>query len=130
MEIIGGFRGGTIPPTQRPRRPRRGIEGMTIRGFRAAALSTLLAASIAPSFASAQVPDPIYQKLKAMGQVVDVSCTAKLYRPLMPANDYNTWWAPGAAAPDASKAKLYPGFTVVRDQKFGPHAKDVVDIFY
>jgi pimeloyl-ACP methyl ester carboxylesterase len=47
----------------------------------------------------------------------------------MPANDYNTYWAPGAAAPDAAKAKLYPGVTISRDQKFGPHDKDLVDIF-
>ncbi len=102
---------------------------MSIRGFRAGVYA-LLAAGLAPTVAAAQVPEPIYQKLKAMGQVVDVSCTAKLYRPMMPRSDYNTWWTPGAAAPDASKSKVYPGFTVLRDQRFGPHPKDVVDIFY
>jgi triacylglycerol lipase len=49
---------------------------------------------------------------------------------MMPANDYDTWWPPGAAAPIRSKAKLYPGVTIVRDAKFGPNAKDLVDIFY
>jgi len=93
-----------------------------------AAVAALLA--MAPGLAAAQVPDPVYASLKAMGQVVDVSCTAKLYRPMMPANDYNTWWPPGAAGPDASKAKLYPGVTIVRDTRFGANAKDVVDVFY
>ena len=77
-----------------------------------------------------RVPEPVYQQLKKMGQVVDVSCTAKLYRPMMPKADYDTWWRPGAAAPTRAKAKLYPGVTIVRDAKFGPNAKDLVDIFY
>ncbi len=102
---------------------------MTKAWPRAIAGAALLA-TFGTAFAQAQVPEPLYQKLKAIGQVVDVSCTAKLYRPMMPANDYNTWWAPGAAAPDPSKAKLYPGVTIVRDQSFGPNAKDVVDVFY
>ena len=93
------------------------------------ALSAALMAGAAITPASAQVPEPIYQQLVKIGQIVDVGCTAKLYRPLMPANDYNTWWAPGAAAPDASKAKLYPGVTIARDQKFGANARDLVDIF-
>src|SRR5215469_9788488 len=96
------------------------------RAVAGAALLSIFASGIA----RAEVPEPIYQQLKKMGQVVDVSCTAKLYRPMMPANDYNTWWPPGAAAPDPSKAKLYPGVTIVRDAKFGPNTKDVVDIFY
>lgn len=91
-------------------------------------LATVIACT-APVPASAQVPEDIYQGLVRIGQIVDPACTAKLYRPLMPANDYNTYWAPGAAAPDASKAKLYPGVTIHRDQKFGPHDKDLVDVF-
>jgi hypothetical protein len=110
-------------------RPVTWEEHMTGHWSRAAAATALLA-TLGCGLAQAQVPEPVYQSLKAMGQVVDVSCTAKLYRAMMPANDYNTWWAPGAAAPDASKAKLYPGVTVVRDAKFGPNAKDVVDVFY
>jgi len=102
---------------------------MTINWRHAVSAAACLAA-LAPNLAAAQVPEPVYQQLKAMGQVVDVSCTAKLYRTMMPANDYNTWWAPGAAAPDPSKAKLYPGVTIVRDAKFGPNAKDLVDVFY
>ena len=102
---------------------------MTTHWPRAIAAFAFVAAQ-ASSFAAAQVPEPIYQQLKAIGQVVDVSCTAKLYRPMMPANDYNSWWPPGAAAPDPSKAKLYPGVTVVRDTKFGANPKDLVDVFY
>jgi acetyl esterase/lipase len=96
----------------------------------AAALLATLGSALALGQARAQVPDPVYQQLKAMGQVVDVSCTAKLYRPMMPANDYDSWWPPGAAAPIAAKAKLYPGVSIVRDARFGPNAKDLVDIFY
>jgi hypothetical protein len=102
---------------------------MTRHWTRAVSAAALLG-MMTSGLARAETPEPIYQQLKAIGQVVDVSCTAKLYRPMMPANDYNTWWAPGAAAPDASKAKLYPGVTIVRDAQFGPNAKDLVDIFY
>lgn len=94
------------------------------------ATAVALMTSAISTSAPAQVPDRIYQQLKAIGQVVDVSCTAKLYRPMMPKNDYDTWWPPGADAPIRSKAKLYPGVSIVRDAKFGPDAKDLVDIFY
>jgi triacylglycerol lipase len=102
---------------------------MTEAWPRAIAAAALLA-TFSSGLARAETPEPIYQQLKAIGQVVDVSCTAKLYRPMMPANDYNTWWPPGAAAPDPAKAKLYPGVTIVRDAKFGANAKDLVDVFY
>jgi hypothetical protein len=100
------------------------------RTWTSAVVGVAMLSSLAAGYVRAETPEPIYQKLKAMGHVVDVSCTAKLYRPMMPANDYNTWWPPGAAAPNPAKAKLYPGVTIVRDAKFGPEAKDVVDIFY
>ena len=65
--------------------------------------------------------------LKKIGQIVDPACTAKLYRPLMPTNDFNTYW------PRSGRARLdgplYPGVTMARDQSFGPNPKDVVDIF-
>ncbi|HKF68807.1 MAG TPA: alpha/beta hydrolase [Vicinamibacterales bacterium] len=78
--------------------------------------------------ASAQVPANIETELRKIGQIVDPACTEKLYRPLMPANDFNTYWPPDA--PQAkSTAPLYPGVTIVRDQSFGPNTKDVVDIF-
>src|SRR5215470_3931525 len=78
--------------------------------------------------ASAQVPANIETELRKIGQIVDPACTAKLYRPLMPANDYNTYWPPGASAA-ANQNPLYPGITIARDQQFGPNAKDLVDVF-
>jgi len=76
----------------------------------------------------AQVPANIESELVKIGQIVDPACTAKLYRPLMPANDFNTYWPPDAASPK-TMAPLYPGVTIVRDQSFGPNTKDVLDIF-
>jgi hypothetical protein len=80
------------------------------------------------STADAQVPADIYEGLKTIGQIVDPPCTAKLYRPLMPKNDFNTYWPPEASAP-VFTGQLYPGVTIARDQSFGPNPKDVIDIF-
>jgi triacylglycerol lipase len=77
-------------------------------------LIPLLAAALAP----AQVPADIEASLRKIGQIVDPACTAKLYRPLMPKNDIHSNVTP-----------LYPGITIVRDVSFGPHPKDVIDIF-
>ena len=81
-------------------------------------LGTLLAMLCAAVTAQAQVPENIEAGLVAMGHIVDPPCTAKLYRPLMPANDITS-----------SASPLYPGISVVRDASFGPNPKDVVDIF-
>src|SRR5213076_1827975 len=78
--------------------------------------------------ADAQVPPDIAAGLKKIGQIVDPPCTAKLYRPLMPKNDYNTYWPPNASAP-AFTGQLYPGVAIARDQSFGPNPKDLVDVF-
>src|SRR5438093_243286 len=78
--------------------------------------------------ASAQVPPDIEAGLRKIGQIVDPPCTAKLYRPLMPKNDYNTYWAPAAAAPN-TQIQLYPGIKLARDVSFGSNSKDVIDIF-
>ena len=67
--------------------------------------------------AAAQVPPNIEAELRKIGQIVDPACTARLYRPLMPASDFNTYWPPDAAAPAITKA-LYPDVTIVRDQPF------------
>src|SRR5215469_3626841 len=91
------------------------------------AAAFLLGPAVAP--VHAQVPDDVESGLKKIGQVVDPACTAKLYRPSMPAKDYNTYWPVGASAP-ADTAPLYPGITIVRDQSFGSNAKDLVDVFY
>jgi Carboxylesterase family len=81
-------------------------------------LSAFLAMSLVVIAVQAQVPANIEAGLVAMGHIVDPPCTAKLYRPLMPANDVTSTATP-----------LYPGITVVRDASFGPNPKDVVDIF-
>ncbi|MGP0072404.1 MAG: alpha/beta hydrolase [Bryobacteraceae bacterium] len=81
-------------------------------------LGVVLAMSFAVVAAEAQVPADIEAGLVKMGHIVDPPCTAKLYRPLMPANDITS-----------SATPLYPGITVVRDASFGPNPKDVVDIF-
>ena len=75
-------------------------------------------AALAVGIVRAQVPPNIEAELRKIGQIVDPPCTAKLYRPLMPANDVNSTATP-----------LYPGITIARDVSFGPNPKDVVDIF-
>jgi hypothetical protein len=93
------------------------------------AFSAMLSIAFIPARAAlAQVPPDIEAGLIKIGQIVDPPCTAKLYRPLMPANDYNTYWPPRASAP-ANMNPLYPGITIAHDQSFGPNAKDVLDIF-
>jgi hypothetical protein len=93
------------------------IPSRNTSGFRCAlAAAAVLAALAVPM--NAQVPADIEASLRKIGQIVDPGCTAKLYRPLMPMNDINS-----------SVTPLYPGITVARDVSFGPHSKDVVDIF-
>jgi hypothetical protein len=89
-----------------------------LNGLKPAAGMAVLATLISTGTAGAQVPPDIEAGLQKIGQVVDPACTAKLYRPLMPANDINSKGTP-----------LYPGIGVARDVSFGPNAKDVVDIF-
>src|SRR6478735_2950906 len=91
-------------------------------------LWTLVALFAGAGVANAQVPPDIAAGLKKIGQIVDPACTARLYRPLMPKNDYNTYWPPEGPAAVAT-GQLYPGVTIARDQSFGPNPKDVVDIF-
>lgn len=91
-------------------------------------LSLLSLIAVAAATALAQVPAAIETELHKLGQVVSPACTAKLYRPLMPANDYNTYWAPEAASPNA-KVKLYQSVALSRDVQFGKDPKDLVDIF-
>jgi len=93
------------------------------------ALYTLLFIALITVTAEAQVPPDIEAGLKKIGQIVDPACTAKLYRPLMPKNDYNTYWPVGASAPSTLPMPLYPGVTIARDVSFGPNPKDLIDIF-
>jgi hypothetical protein len=82
------------------------------------ALATIVLVTSMSAAARAQVPADIAQGLKKIGAIVDPSCTAKLYRPLMPKNDISS-----------SATPLYPGIAVSRDVSFGKAPKDVVDIF-
>src|SRR5262245_8878674 len=91
-------------------------------------LAAVVCTAATASMAQAQVPPDIETALRSIGQIVDPPCTAKLYRPLMPKSDYNTYWPPGATAP-ANQAPLYPGVNLARDVSFGPHSKDLLDIF-
>ncbi len=79
---------------------------------------TMLGLLFGASALQAQVPADIEAGLRKIGQIVDPGCTAKLYRPLMPVNDINSNVTP-----------LYPGVSIARDVLFGPHPKDLVDIF-
>src|SRR5216683_4653824 len=80
--------------------------------------NVLLIPFLAAAIALAQVPADIEASLIKIGHIVDPACTAKLYRPLMPKNDINSDVTP-----------LYPGITIARDISFGPHPKDLIDIF-
>src|SRR4030095_7553022 len=91
-------------------------------------LGVLLCVSAIVVTAQAQVPADIEAGLHKIGQIVHPPCTAKLYRPLMPKNDYNTYWPAGATAP-ANRTPLYPGIKLYRDVSFGSNSKDVIDIF-
>jgi hypothetical protein len=81
-------------------------------------LMLLAAAAVMIEVARAEVPPAIEAGLVRIGRIVDPACTAKLYRPLMPAKDITS------ADPNP-----YPGVRVVRDQSFGADPRDVVDIF-
>ena len=76
----------------------------------------------------AEWPANVEAELRKLGRVVEPGCTAKLVRAFYPKNDYNTYWPANASAP-TFKGQLYPGITITRDQSFGPHPKDLLDIF-
>src|SRR5437762_14088182 len=95
----------------------------------ACALAAVLCVASMALTARAQVPPDIEAALRKIGQIVDPPCTAKLYRPLMPKNDYNTYWPAGAAGPVKLTMPLYEGVALARDVSFGPNPKDVIDIF-
>jgi acetyl esterase/lipase len=75
------------------------------------AAAALFGAAVAiPTMALAQMPSDIAEKVAAMGRVVDPENTGKLYTPLQ-------------------EKEPYAGIKVVRDVKYGPHGRNVVDIF-
>jgi triacylglycerol lipase len=72
-----------------------------------------LAAAASLAFAGAafaQVTPEMRAKIIAIGDVVDPPSTALLYRPLQP-------------------SPPYPGVTVLRDQKYGPDPRNILDVF-
>ncbi len=83
---------------------------------RSAAAAFIAAAGIAtagmmlPTAAQAQMPPDIAAKIAALGRVVDPENTGKLYAPLQ-------------------EKEPYDGIKVSRDVKYGPDARNVVDIF-
>src|SRR5215510_5293732 len=91
-------------------------------------LAVVVCTAATASMAQAQVPPDIETALRNIGQIVDPPCTAKLYRPLMPKNDYNNYWPANAPAP-TNLMPLYPRIKLARDVSFGSHPKDLIDIF-
>ncbi|MBO0754382.1 MAG: alpha/beta hydrolase [Bradyrhizobiaceae bacterium] len=74
------------------------------------AAALLGAILIFPPMTQAQMPPDIAAKVAALGRVVDPENTGKIYTPLQ-------------------EKEPYAGIKVVRDVSYGPHARNVVDIF-
>ena len=73
---------------------------------RALGVCAAVVTAVFATTAQAQVPKDIAEGLKKIGQIVDPACTAKLYRPLMPKNDFNTYWAAGCGGGDLHRAAV------------------------
>ena len=99
---------------------------MNTRGWAMMTVAVVVWMSV--RMAQAQLPENIVAELRKLGQVVEPGCTAKLIRPMMPKNDYNTYWPVDKDQPN-TKAKLYSGIALARDVSFGPEPKDLIDIF-
>ncbi|HEY8267475.1 MAG TPA: alpha/beta hydrolase [Xanthobacteraceae bacterium] len=67
-------------------------------------------AALAPFGASAQMPPDIAAKIKEIGRVVDPPKTAPIYAPL-------------------HEKEPYAGVKVTREQKYGPDARNALDVF-
>jgi hypothetical protein len=81
--------------------------------------------------ARAQVPANIEAQLLKIGQIVDATCTAKIYRPLMPPKEVaDQYLEMQKTGKPSNQISLYPGVIIERDVSFGPDPKDVVDIFH
>ena len=66
--------------------------------------------ALAPSSASAQMPPDIAAKIKEIGRVIDPPKTAPIYAPLQ-------------------QKEPYVGVKVARDLKYGPDARNALDVF-
>jgi acetyl esterase/lipase len=60
--------------------------------------------------ASSGLPQDVVEGIKAIGPVIDAIATAKLFAPLHP-------------------AEPYPSVAVIRDEKYGPNARNRLDVF-
>jgi acetyl esterase/lipase len=74
-----------------------------------AAVGALLISTYS-TIALAQMPSDIAEKIAAMGRVIELDNTGKIYAPL-------------------HEKEPYPGIKVVRDVRYGTHPRQVVDIF-
>jgi hypothetical protein len=78
------------------------------QGFSLAVLATLFAFTAAP--ARAQMPPDIAARIAALGRVVDPNATGAIYAPLQ-------------------EHEPYSGIKVLRDVKYGPSERNVMDVF-
>jgi triacylglycerol lipase len=76
--------------------------------FAIAVLATLCGVAAAPAFA--QMPPDVAARIAALGRVVDSNATAAIYAPLQ-------------------ESEPYAGIKVVRDVKYGPSERNVLDVF-
>ena len=74
------------------------------------ATAVLAGLCFAVSPASAQMPPDIAAKIAALGRVVDPNATGAIYAPLQ-------------------EKEPYAGIKVVRDVKYGPSERNVLDVF-
>src|SRR5579871_5661236 len=83
-----------------------------VRMRRATWVLVMVAAISATSVSAAESPMPpeIAKKLAELGRVIDPEATSKLYAPLQPTEPYF-------------------GFRIERDLKYGPAARNLLDIF-
>ena len=78
------------------------------RSFAVAAFAGTCAVTAAPALA--QMPPDIAAKIAALGRVVDPNATATIYAPLQ-------------------ESEPYAGVKVLRDVKYGPSERNVLDVF-
>jgi acetyl esterase/lipase len=84
------------------------MSSMIQRRFAIAAFASLWGCAALP--AMAQMPPDIAAKIAALGRVVDPTTTATIYAPLQ-------------------ESEPYTGIKVVRDVKYGPSERNILDVF-
>jgi acetyl esterase/lipase len=84
------------------------MSAMSRRGLAIAVLASLYGLAAPPALA--QMPPDIAAKIAALGRVVDPTATAAIYAPLQ-------------------ESEPYAGIKVMRDVKYGPSERNVLDVF-